>query len=88
MRRGSSLRGQWTRSSASGKRQQLGSSSAFRGLMANGVETTAGKPDPREQFEIAAEGLSRAEIESRAYHRTLEQNLYAYRALHSTVAHY
>lgn len=46
--------------------------------MANGVETTAGKPDPREQFEIAAEGLSRAEIESRAYHRTLEQNLYAY----------
>ena len=40
--------------------------------MANGVETTAGKPDPREQFEIAAEGLSRAEIESRAYHRTLD----------------
>lgn len=41
--------------------------------MANGVETTAGKPDPREQFEIAAEGLSRAEIESRAYHRTLDK---------------
>jgi hypothetical protein len=65
--------------------------------MANGVETTAGKPDPREQFEIAAEGLSRAEIESRAYHRTLDksQNLYAYgpcTTLHSTqyssLAHY
>jgi hypothetical protein len=54
--------------------------------MANGVETTAGKPDPREQFEIAAEGLSRAEIESRAYHRTLDKTCTRMdRALHTTV---
>jgi hypothetical protein len=53
--------------------------------MANGVETTAGKPDPREQYEIAAEGLSRAEIESRAYHRTLDKTCTRMdRALHST----
>jgi isopenicillin N synthase-like dioxygenase len=32
------------------------SSPAFRGYMANGVENTAGKPDLREQVEIAAEG--------------------------------
>ena len=31
-------------------------SAAFRGYMANGVENTAGKPDLREQVEIAAEG--------------------------------
>jgi len=37
-----------------------GSSSAFRGYMANGVENTAGKPDLREQVEIAAEGLPAA----------------------------
>ena len=37
-----------------------GSSPAFRGYMANGVENTAGKPDLREQIEIAAEGLPAA----------------------------
>lgn len=37
-----------------------GSSSAFRGYMAYGVENTAGKPDLREQVEIAAEGLPAA----------------------------
>ena len=32
------------------------SSPAFRGYMANGVENTAGRPDLREQVEIATEG--------------------------------
>lgn len=36
------------------------SSPAFRGYMANGVENTAGKPDLREQVEIAAEGAPAA----------------------------
>lgn len=33
-------------------------SSAFRGYMASGVENTAGKPDRREQLEVAPDGLA------------------------------
>ena len=56
-------------------------SSAFRGYMANGVENTAGKPDLREQVEIAPEAPPAASDAWPPFHRLCGRNQWPDEAL-------
>jgi isopenicillin N synthase-like dioxygenase len=59
----------FARSAEDKQRIDYSRSPAFRGYMATGVENTAGKPDLREQVEIAAEGLAASADAWPAYER-------------------